>query len=818
MTSRRRRRGGTPGGGGPRALRPGFRPGHQPHRAPALEAVPTAARGPAPGEAAFQAALAHQQAKRIPEAIRNYEASLAEAPDRLDALANLASCLRQADRLDESRRRYRQLLDRPGAPAAAFFNYANLLERMGDAEAAVKAHDRALELEPGLVEAFFNRARCRRELGDVEGAERDFGAFLAARPEVDKARVQLAEMLYRAKRTDEALRVCEEALARTPEDVAWLQRTARWLVERRSDTRGEEAARLFAKLAQLEPDVPDHGNALGVALQGAGRVEAALEAFRRVLRRFPDHAATLNNMGVLYRILHRPHDGVPMLRKALAATPGGVLEHVNLAFSLLDLGQVEEAERLGRRALELDPESVDARLVMGFCHTHSGRLKQAVDVYLEGLALSPGAPPAISNTLFVSTYLDDLPPSELTARHRTLSARIAPAVPPYRAWSGSPDPERRLKVAILSPDLRSHPVAFFLEPILEHYDRSQWEVVCYSRVGAPDATTARLRSRVDGWVDCAGWPHDRLARHLHAAAVDVVFETTGHTAGNLLPVLRARPAPLQALYIGYPCTSGLPEVDLVVSDAVVSPPGSESLYQESVLRMPGSFWCFRPPENGPPVGELPARRNGFVTFGSYNNLPKLTPTTLRLWAGALDAVPDSRLRLKSLAFADPARREAIRERFRELGIDPARILVDEPSMAFENFLATYQSLDIALDPSPFNGGTTTCQSLWMGVPVVTMAGEHFMSRMGASLLRNVGLDSLVTRDPEAFATAARNLAGDLDALEALRRDLRSRFEASPICDGPRAARELQAGIRERWRTVSAARQAGMDLPCGTPPA
>lgn len=373
------------------------------------------------------------------------------------------------------------------------------------------------------------------------------------------------------------------------------------------------------------------------------------------------------------------------------------------------------------------------------------------------------------------------------------------ALPARRRWPNPPEPERRLRIGYLSPDLRYHPVASFLAPILAHHDPDQVETIAYADHPAEDAMTARLRARAAQWRHCHGWSDRRLAEQIAADGIDILVDLAGHTAGNRMPLLKAKPAPLQVLYIGYPCTSGLAAMDYLISDHWVSPPEQDFLYTEAVCRQPDSFWCFEPPAQAPPVGPLPLLGNGDVTFGSFNNLSKLSPATVALWARVLQAVPAARLVLQALAFADAPTREQVRERFAAHGIAPERLDIREPILAFERFLAGYGEIDIALDPLPFNGGTTTCQALWMGVPVITLPGQHFHSRMGLSLLRQLDLAELVADSAQSYVDIAAALAADHQRLEGLRRTLRGRMQASPLCDGPGAARALENTFRSIWR-------------------
>jgi protein O-GlcNAc transferase len=315
--------------------------------------------------------------------------------------------------------------------------------------------------------------------------------------------------------------------------------------------------------------------------------------------------------------------------------------------------------------------------------------------------------------------------------------------------------------------------------------------VCYADVAVPDETTARLRSLVSTWRNCHGWPEDRLAEQIRADGVDILADLVEHTAGNRAALLARKPAPIQMLYLGYPCTSGLSAIDYLIADRRVAPTNLAHLYTEEVLALESCFLCYRPQPNVPEVAPLPALTNGHVTFGSYNNSPKLSATTMKLWAEVLRAVPRSRLAIKALAFRDAGTRALFAERFEAQGIARERIDLLPPTTPLPNFMAEHKRTDVALDPVLYNGGTTTCDALWMGVPVVTLPSEHFFSRMGLSVLQAVGLPELIAETPADYVRIAAELAGDIDRLADMRATMRARLTASSLCDGSGFTQRLE---------------------------
>jgi predicted O-linked N-acetylglucosamine transferase (SPINDLY family) len=346
-------------------------------------------------------------------------------------------------------------------------------------------------------------------------------------------------------------------------------------------------------------------------------------------------------------------------------------------------------------------------------------------------------------------------------------------------------------------------VSYFFEPVLAAHDAAAFEVFCYSDAPVADAVTQRLRAQAGQWRDIAGLSDERVAALIRADRIDLLVDLAGHTARNRLLVFARRPAPVQATWLGYPNTTGLAAIDFRVTDAVSDPPGqTEAWHTEELVRLAGPFSCYAPPAESPPVSPLPALAAGHVTFGCLNNLAKLTPPTVALWAQLLGAVAGSRLLLKASGLADAETAARLRQEFAGQGIDPARLDLRGAGQSVARHLGVYHQVDVALDPFPYNGTTTTCEALWMGVPVVTLAGDAHVSRVGASLLTHLDLTACIAESPAAYVDRARGLAGDLARLAVLRAGLRERLRASPLCDGPGFTRQLEDAFRAMWRRKS----------------
>jgi predicted O-linked N-acetylglucosamine transferase (SPINDLY family) len=658
-------------------------------------------------------------------------------------------------------RAYRELLDAAPSHAGLLVNLGTALKQAGKREEALDTLGRAVELDAAPAAAWFNYGNLLFELRRREAAEAAYRRALERDPELYPAAARLARLLYRRGELEESERWYRAALERAPRHAETL-------------------------------------NSLGVVLKDLGRRDEAIDCWRRATAINPRLATAHNNLGALYRLMRRPRLAHEHLRTALQLAPRDTVAAANLAHVLLEQGRTSEAETLARRIVERDPASAEGHHMLGFALAYQCEIEPAIEAFLQAHRHEPKSGGVISNALFASLYSDRRDAQGVLALHRELAPRIRPARPAPERRRNERGPERRLRIGYLSPDLRTHPVSAFLEPVLAHHERARFEVACYSTTSAPDAVTERLRAHAAIWRDCSGWSDARVAELIEVDGVDILVDLAGHTALNSAAVLRSKPAPVQALYIGYPSTSGLPEMDYVIADGHLCPPGSETLYGEKVVRVEGSYWCFRPPADAPAVGALPALASGHVTFGSYNAYQKLGDTAVALWARVLRAVPDSRLVLKALAFADPSVRRRAQRRFADAGIAESRIEAIPPTEPADHY-ADYGRLDVALDTTPYNGATTTCEALWMGVPVISLAGDRFCGRMGLSLLENLGLPELVARDADSFLQIAVALASDLPRLQFLRNELRERMAASPVCDGAKAARALEVALRGMWR-------------------
>ncbi len=451
--------------------------------------------------------------------------------------------------------------------------------------------------------------------------------------------------------------------------------------------------------------------------------------------------------------------------------------------------------------LRVNPKDATAYNNLGTLAKDLGHQDEAVEYYRQALSLAPERVDIHSNLLFMLSYNLILAPRPLLEAHREWDRQHAFPEHQHYHHQTADEREKRLRIGYLSPDFRRHPVSFFFEPLLTGHDRRIVEVICYAEVAQPDEVTTRLQKQADGWRFIHGHSDEQVARMIHEDGIDILVDLAGHTAGNRLRVFSCKPAPIQASYLGYCATTGLAAMDYWISDTVLTPDDSPEQASESLIRLPRCWLCYQPPADAPMVSV----RGGAgepVTFGSFNHLAKLTPKVIALWSRILQQTPGSILLLKTRQLADPAIREETTARFATEGITAERLQL-LPASA--DYLQDYGVVDIALDPFPRTGGATTVDALWMGVPVITLAGERFIARQGASLLGALGLDSLIATGPEDYVDKTVELAQNHGLRHQLRQQLRDRMAHSELCDGPGLAQALESCYRDMWKAYLAQR-------------
>ena len=601
--------------------------------------------------------------------------------------------------------------------------------------------------------------------------------------------------------------------------------------------REEEAGRLqraedlYLQAAAIAPGHAPAQLNLGVLLANKGDVEGATLAYEAVLTIDPHHAFGHYNFARLAYLSGNNAQAETLVRAALRDKPdfaqaAALLSHVldalgnsagaieamelalrlepdnfsswlSLAIMLNDLKRNEEAERAARRALALEPQSPDALRLLSLVLCAQGFSTQALEPLRTFIEIEPTRFESQSFELGLLNFDETLSAPEIFDKHRQFGARLEQAFPArFERYLGTADKDRRLRVGYVSADFCTHPVMLFLIPVLERHNREHFEIFCYSTTASSDRITERLRGLCDQWVDVTDMSHQKMADRVHADAIDILVDLTGHTRLYRLPVFSQQPAPIQATWIGYLNTTGLSRMDYRLCDARTDPlETSQALHTETLIHLPNSQWCYRPFIEKEVAVASPVEKNGYVTFGSFNSALKITSVMCRRWGELLSRVPNSRLLMVDIN--SEQKRESIRFDLFEMGISDDRIEF-LPRVDLPVYYDLFSFIDISLDTFPYGGGTTTFDSLWMGVPVVTATGWTPASRSAASILSALGLDAWVAPSIDRYVEVAAGLAEDHQTIVELRRTLRQKLKASPLTDEATFVRDLEAAYRQMW--------------------
>lgn len=598
------------------------------------------------------------------------------------------------------------------------------------------------------------------------------------------------------------------------------------------EERFDEAAASFRRVLRLDAGSVDAYAALGLVLYKAGKYREARQPFDEAIRRAPEitrHymnaaanaialndaaqalavldqagpsrgqacAADLADLGRIFAQLRRPNSALSAYDAALLQSPDDPDILASKARALAATHEVDACVATYERAAQLRGKPEDADEWIAGALGEAGLVIDALRYFAKAEAKSPGGFSVRSDQLLLKNYLADISEDALFEAHKGAADCLDPE--PYPDPPADLCPRRAIRIGYVSADFRRHSVSYFIEPVLTHHDPRQFEIFCYYNGKDHDVVTRRIRQSCTAWREIHSLSDDEAAALIRADGIDILVDLSGHTSGHRLPVFARRPAPIQVSWLGYPNTTGLRQIDFRISDAVADPVGeTEKWHTETLVRLPTVFSCYQPPRSAPAVARPPFVQNGYVTFGSFNNVNKLNERVLASWAEVLRRVPDSRLLLKDSALQNEAMRERILAFYGREGVSADRLTLLGRDSNIDAHLARYAEMDIALDPYPYCGTTTTCEALWMGVPVVTLAGKSHRARVGASQLTALGLPELIADSSNRYVDIAEGLARAGERLAALREELRTRFATSPLMDHSGFTRELEGVFRDLW--------------------
>jgi predicted O-linked N-acetylglucosamine transferase (SPINDLY family) len=646
------------------------------------------------------------------------------------------------------------------------YNLGIALLRLDRAEEAEQAFRHARSLQPASAEVLAGLADSVLRQGNPEDAIRYYRDSLAIASNQPRILQNLALACQQAGQFGEAELRYRQAAALAPQLDAIYLKWSRMLLDRGDVA---SAVRVIEQgLSQLPADA-NLRYQLGFAQYEMGRREEALQDFEACLALVPDHVEARFARAMIRRYVGRVTDAEDDLQILLKSDEKNARAHAGSAGLCKDEGRIDKMLFHDRAAVALDPSNAEYQ----------------------------------SNLLMDLHYSERISPPEIFDAHRKWGATHGTVTDERTRHANEPDPDRLLRIGYVSPDFKQHSVAHFIEPALTHHDRSRCLIYCYSnlRPEQHDDMTGRLRKASDLWRDIASLSDSDAATLIAADGIDILVDLSGHTAGNRLGVFAYRPAPVQVSWIGYPDTTGLPAMDYRLTDTWADPEGeADNRTTEKLMRIPDGFLCYAPPDDAPDPGPLPWDRNGIIRFGSLSNLAKVNDTVVAVWATILNAVPQSRLMLKGTALADNQARERMALRFAAHGVEAVRLDLRHWTASTAKHLACYHEVDIALDTFPYNGTTTTCEAIWMGVPVITLRGETHAGRVGLSLLSQLGLAEFATETADAYVKYAVSLANDLPRLRAFHGTLRERMRDSSLTDAQQFAERLERCYRSVWQS------------------
>ena len=623
---------------------------------------------------------------------------------------------------------------------------------------ALHALQKAAELLPDDAEAHYNLGVTLKELGHLAEAEASYRRALQIKPDFAEAHSNLGNTLKELGRLDEAEASHRRAL-------------------------------------EIKPDFAGAHYNLGNTLKELGRLDEAEVSYRRALQIKPDYAEAHNNLGVTLKELGRLAEAEASYRRALQIKPDYAEAHSNLGNTLMELGRLDEAAACYRRALQIKPDFAEAHSNLGNTLKELGRLDEAEASHRRALQIKPDYEDAFGNLLFSLNYHPDKSGGDIFDVYREYDARFG--LPHRQEWHphrNSRETQRRLRVGYVSPDFRKHPVRHFLEPLLAHHDKQAVEVFAYAELAREDPVSARYRSMVDHWIPTRGLSDEALAGRIRADEIDILVELAGHTAHNRLGVFARRPAPVSLSWLGYGYSTGLTAIDYLLTDAASAPEGSEGLFSEKPWRLETPGYAYRPAEGMGQVSSLPATERGYLTFGTLTRAVRINHRTIRVWSEILKRVEGARLVIDSKDFREGYAQNILAEKFAAHGIARERLEIGYHSPPWD----VLRGLDIGLDCFPHNSGTTLFETLYLGVPFVTLAGRPSVGRLGSSILEGAGHPEWIANTEDEYVEKAVALAGDLPKLAALRAGLRQEMEARPLMDEAGFARKVEEAYREMF--------------------
>jgi len=718
---------------------------------------------PAYVDAHYNRANTFRELGQFEEAIKSYDSVVKLKADHVDAYYNRGIALSEIKRYEESIINFRKVIALQPQHAEAYNNLGIGLVHSAYFEEALNSYYKSINLQPNYAEAHNNLGTVLEKLGRTEEALNSYNSALKIKPTFSEAYYNRGNLLFKLKNFTESIRD-------------------------------------YKKVVEINPrNINAHYN-LGNTLQELGRHEDAINSYDNALEIEPTYEEVHFNRGNALKKLRKYEESLLSYSKAIEINPNYSEAYNNRGTSFKELMRFEESKLSYDHAIKLNPDYCDAYINRGLTMIALNKIKSAISDYKKALEIDPLDTEASSSLLFTLNYLQE----ELDQNYLSEAVRYGELVrkksKAYTGWENTTEINRCLKIGFISGDFRIHPVGYFIVGVIESLKLNctkSLKIFGYYNHNIEDAMTRRIKSNFDEWVEVSSFSDEALATKIRNDQIDILIDLSGHTAHNRLPVFGWKSAPVQATWLGYFSSTGVKEIDYLIADPWVAPKKEDRYYTENIWRLPETYLCFSPPQEIIDVQTLPAIANRYFTFGSFNNLAKMNESVLMLWAKILNSIPESKLYLKNDSLSNEGIRTKIIDSFAAFGIVEERLILEGKSPRSE-LLSTYLKIDVALDTFPYPGGTTSFESLWMGVPVLTKQGDRFLSRIGETIMNNAGLQDWVAKDDEEYLSKAIAITKNIEGLSQLRKELRQKLLTSPLCDSYRFSLHFEDALRSMW--------------------
>lgn len=736
---------------------------------------------------------------RLTDAVANYQRAVVLDPQFAEAYNNLGLALKQLGQLTQAVGCFQRALTLNPTLATAYRNLGEVLTEQHQLPAAINCLQRALSLAPqdAVIHSLLGDIFLKQKQWDEAAA--CYQQAVTFDPKLSGVHNNLGTILANQGKFTEAAKCYQHAIESNPNFAEAYNNLGSVF---KSQNRPTEAIACYRHAIALNSNNAEVYRNLGQVLQSQKLIEEAVACYRRAIALNANFAEAYNNLGQVFQSQGTFEEAISNYQRAVALNPNLVEAHNNLGVIYTDMNQLTEAIACFQQVLELNPNLADGYANLATAFILKGMIQDGLEHLRHALQIEPTKERFYTGLLWTLNYPAEYDPATIFLEHQNFNEHYAkPLATTQLPHLNSRQKQRRLKLGYVSPDFRQHSVAHFIEPVLAHHNRQEFEIYCYYNHAYIDEVTHRLQQYSDHWRECASQSDEELANAIRQEPIDILIDLAGHTIDNRLLVFARKPAPVQVTYLGYPNTTGLSTMDYRITDGYTDPVGvTDPWSSETLVRMSPTYFCYHPAADSYSTFEstLPALQNGYLTFGSLNSHAKLSPEILTLWANILKAIPNSKLLMKMKSLQDATTRQDLTAHFTSLGIVPERLILSPFTPTQTEHFRMYQQLDIALDSYPFNGATTTCDTLWMGVPVVTLVGDRHASRTGLSILSTVGLTELIAYTPPEYLNICLKLANHLEYVQHLRATLRQRLQTSPLMDAPAFTRQLETRYRDMW--------------------